>query len=175
MLGYGLREGIRGTLAEPGGEDPVKGAALRLGEADDELVAFLAAAALHGRAAPGGPIAADPDAVQLAAVEDDAAVACPTAGPCRVALPSLPIQVPQHPRLALDEEGLDPALRMRPGPARLGRYGHDQPVAVVDRHAQTARTSGSAEAILDRSLAEPDAPTRRIGWEDRRMPHRATS
>jgi hypothetical protein len=163
------------TLAEPGGEDPFEGASLGLREADDELVAFLAAAALHGRAPASASIVANPDPVRLAAKEDEAAVASPAAGLRRVALPGLPIQVAQDPRLALDEERLDPRLRMRPAAARLEGDRHDQPVAVVDRDAQTARTSRAAEAILHRSLAEPDASTRRIGREDRRMLHLATS
>jgi len=175
VLGDRLLDGLGGTLAEPGGEDPVEGASLGLPEADDELVAILAAAALDGRAAADGPIAADPHPVRLASVEHQAAVACPAAGACRRTLPSLSIHVPQDPRLALDQERLDSCLRMRPAAARLGRDRHHQPVSVVDRDAQTARTSGAAEAILDRSLAEPDASTRRIGREDRRMLHRATS
>ena len=169
------RERLGGTLAEPGREHAIEGAALGPGEAHDELVPLFASASLHGRASPRQPIGPNADPVRLTPIEEQAAVTCTAARPCRVALPSVSVQVPEDPCLALDKEGLDPRLRMRPAATRLRRYGHDQPVAVVDGHAQTARTGGSAEAILDRSLAEPDASRRRIGWEDLRMSHRATS
>jgi hypothetical protein len=64
---------------------------------------------------------------------------------------------------------------MRPAAPRLWRYGHDEAIAIVDRDAQTARPGRAAQAILDRSLADPDASWRRLGWEERRMSHRATA
>ena len=175
MRGDSLPDRLDGAVAEPAREDALHRPALARPEIHDELVAAIRAGALDHRAAPARAAVDHPDAVQVAAIRHQAAVARATAGTCRVALPGQPVEMAEHPRLPLAQERIDALLRPRPAAARGRRHRNDEPVTIVDGHAQPAGAGGTAQAILHRSLVEPHAPRGRLDREDRRMSHRGTS
>ena len=131
-----LADRLDGAVPKPAREDAFHGPALARGEIHDELVAAIRAGALDHRTAPACSTLHQPDAVQLAAIRHQAAVARAAAGACRVALPRQPVHVPEHPRLALVQEGVDPVRGTRPAAAGRRRDGHDEAVSVVDGDAQ---------------------------------------
>jgi len=156
---------LGGSLAEPGFEDPLDGAPVKPGTSSEEFVPAIRTHALDRGATPARRTGFHADAMELAAVVDEAAVPRATEGGHLRALSFESAEVAEDPGLPLADEAIDAPVHS--GPAAAGRRWErdDQAAPGVDGQAQAARTGRPPDDEVDRGLAEHEGVG---GLEDRR-------
>ena len=98
----------------------------------------------------------DAEAMKLAAEADRGAVAQAAARRQLRAVGGLAREVATEPRLAIDQEVVDVAFRVRPAAAAGDRDGHHHTAVGVDDDPQAARPRRAAERIGQRAAGQPD-------------------